>query len=125
VFRSARTALPWWSSVALSSDYVGQPPIHPDGWSVSSRFDIRFETGIKARARLYNAFLQGQFRHSDVTYDSSQLQRLLFEAWAGVEFVLKNRLDISYTIRHQTDEIRRGTGARAFTWAGIAVSQGF
>jgi hypothetical protein len=40
--------------------------------------------GARAKVRAYNAFLQGQFRHSD-TYSEDSLNQLLGEAWIGIE----------------------------------------
>jgi hypothetical protein len=80
---------------------------------------------VKLRARLYNSFLQGQFRDSDVTYSSSELNHLLLEAWVGVTTVLENDLSVSYTIRHQTEELETGRGARGFTWGSLSVTQRF
>src|SRR5690606_17735143 len=86
---------------------------------------FQLSAGVNLRLRAYNAFLQGQFRSSDVTHPSSALNNVLVEAWLGLTTVLPNDLSISYTVRHQTEELRSGNGARSFTWAGIAVSQQF
>jgi hypothetical protein len=124
-FRWGRTSLPWWSSAPASSEYAGQPPIRAPRTAGTGRVEVLFDAGAKVRARLYNSFLQGQFRHSDVVYSSSQLDHVLFEAWLGVTTVLKNRLSISYTVRHQTEELEAGGGARGFTWASVGVAQQF
>jgi hypothetical protein len=80
---------------------------------------------MKVRARLYNSFLEGQFRDSAVAYSSSQLNHVLLEAWLGMTVVLRNNLSVSYTVRHQTEEIETGTGARGFTWASLSAARGF
>lgn len=118
---------PWWSSTPLVTDYAGHPPIRLAGGSSSNSTGLRFQlsTGILLRARAYNAFLQGQFRTSDVTHPSSHLNNVLAEAWLGVTMVLPNDLSINYTLRHQTEELRTDDGARALTWGGISISQQF
>ncbi|HEY8521605.1 MAG TPA: lipid A deacylase LpxR family protein [Gammaproteobacteria bacterium] len=117
---------PWWSSLPSASDYAGHPPIRaPRPGAQPAKPRVQLSAGVSVRARLYNAFLQGQFRSSDVTHSFSDLDHLLFEAWVGVTTVLKNDLSLSYTVRHQTEEIRAGRGARGFTWASIGVAQQF
>jgi hypothetical protein len=74
---------------------------------------------------LYNAFLEGQFRDSAVTFESSELNHVLLDAWLGVTTVINGRLSVSYTVRRQTQELAAGRGARAFTWASIGVAQHF
>jgi hypothetical protein len=117
---------PWWSAFAESADYAGHPTMTPRiGSDHVDRVEWEFSAGVKLRARLYNSFLQGQFRDSDVTYSSSELNHLLLEGWIGVTALLPNNFSVSYTIRHQTEELETGRGARGFTWASLSVSQRF
>ena len=122
VIRSGPLRVPWWSAPPMSSGYGGQPAILAEPGRASSR-GIIFEGGIQARLPLYNAFLQGQFRHSDVTFSSDELERVLMEGWVGVAFQLKGGLELSYTIRRQSREIAHGTGARAFTWGQLSFAR--
>lgn len=125
-FRWGRTSVPWWSSLPASSEYAGHAPIGSERRPLrSNRIEILFDMGVAARARLYNSFLQGQFRDSTVEFSSSEVDRLLFEAWFGVTGVLKNGLSVSYTVRRQTEELEAGPAARAYTWASIGVAQKF
>jgi hypothetical protein len=125
--RWGRTHLAWWESPPGSSEYAGHPPVHGahagggDGHGV----DVLFDAGAKLRLRLYDAFLQGQFRKSDVEFSSGDVNHVLLESWLGVTTVLNDRLSISYTIRHQTKELDAGRGARSFTWASIGIAQQF
>ena len=125
-FRSGPIRVPWWSAPPTSADYAGQPAsvARPKPARAVNR-GVIFEAGIESRLRLYNAFLQGQFRDSDVTFSSDELEHLLIEAWLGVAFQLKSGLEVGYTIRRQSREIARGTGARAFTWGSISFVQRF
>ncbi len=125
-FRWGNLHTPWWSSSPLVADYAGHPPIRlaADAPSEGSPH-FQLSAGLNLRFRAYNAFLQGQFRSSDVTHPTSALNNVLVEAWLGLTTVLRNDLSISYTVRHQTEELRSGNGARSFTWAGIAISQQF
>jgi hypothetical protein len=125
-YRSGPLRVPWWSAPPLSADYAGQRPFAAlfDTGAATSR-GVVFEVGIEARARLYNAFLQGQVRHSDVTFSSDELEHVLVEAWLGVATTLKTGLGVSYTIRTQTQEIAHGPGARGFTWGSISFMRRF
>ena len=125
-YRSGPLRVPWWSAPPVSADYAGQPPIaaFPEPGAAASR-GVVFEAGIEARVRIYNAFLQGQFRESDVTYSYDQLDHVLVEAWVGFAMTLKKGLGVGYTIRHQTQDIAHGPAARAFTWGSISFAQRF
>jgi len=117
--------LAWWESLPGSSEYAGHPPVHGPRGGRGDRVEALLDAGTKIRLRLYDAFLQGQFRHGDVEFGSGDVNHLLVETWFGVTTVLKNRLSVSYTIRHQTKELDTGRGARSFTWASIGVAQRF
>jgi hypothetical protein len=124
-FRSGGSRLPWWSSSPGASTYAGQPPIPGRSGNPATGPEVLFDAGVTVRARAYNSFLQGQVRHSDVTFSSAHLNHLLGEAWIGATLVLRNDLSVSYTVRRQTEEIEDGRGARAFTWASLTFAQRF
>jgi hypothetical protein len=84
-----------------------------------------FEGGIEARARAYDAFLQGQVRHSDVTFGADELNHLLLEAWVGFSVVQKNGINVSYTLRWQSPEITAGIGSRSFSWGDLSFVRRF
>ena len=110
----------------MVADYAGQPemtaPLSP---GPAPGRGLLFEAGIKARLRFYNAFLQGQFRASDVSFASDELNHLLVDTWVGVGFRLASGLELSYTLRRQSAEIARGGGARAFTWGNLSFARRF
>ncbi|WP_350145354.1 hypothetical protein [Haliea sp.] len=68
--------------------------------------------GAAVKARGYNAFLQGQFRHSDVEYDRGDLNTARVEAWAGYSHSFGNGFRLTYLLRGHTSELERGTGDR-------------
>ena len=103
----------------MSAGFGGQPAILSEPGEAPSR-GVIFEAGIASRLRFYSAFLQGQFRHSDVAFSSDELERVLLEGWIGVAFQLKSGLEVGYTIRRQGREIAHGTGARAFSWGQLS-----
>ena len=122
-FRWGNRSEGWWEFPADEGDYAGQPVIAEPSRS-RQRTTFALTAGVKVRARLYNAFLQGQFRHSDVAYSSSAIEHVLGEAWVGVDVLLHRRVLLSYVVRRQTKELAVGEGSRGFTWAGLTVSRG-
>jgi hypothetical protein len=124
-FRWGNLADPWWASFVDEGDYAGQPVIGQQGPASPRGRSFALTAGMKLRGRLYDAFLQGQFRHSDVTYSSSAIEHVLSEVWLGLDVSFNERLHFRYVVRRQSKELRRGTGSRAFTWAGLSISRRF
>ncbi len=118
-----RPAAPWDAALADAGDYAGQPAIAPPRPRERATFEL--SAGITARARLYDAFVQGQFRRSDVAYPSAAVEHLLGDAWIGVDVALRNGLRIDYIVRRRTRELAVGRGARSFTWAGVSMTRSF
>jgi hypothetical protein len=84
-----------------------------------------FWAGVAVKARAYNAFLQGQFRHSDVTYNNSELNPILIEAWVGYTFAFAEGYRISYVLRGHSSEIKEGAGDRNLVWGGLILAKTF
>lgn len=82
-----------------------------------------FWAGVTLKARLYNVFLQGQFRDSTHTYSQDDLRPMMAEAWAGYTFAFKNGYRVSYVLRGQTSEIKQGSGDRNLIWGGLVLSK--
>jgi hypothetical protein len=121
--RSGPERVPWWSAPPRLADYAGQPPMRSA--STAAPRGVVLDGGLAVRARVYNAFLQGQVRHSDVTFAWGELNHLLLEAWFGVSTELKGGLGISYSVRWQSPEIAAGTGSRSFAWGTLSFARGF
>lgn len=123
--RWGRIESPWWSFTPEQDMYVQEtqpvPPPLPEG----SRPEVFAFAGMRVKARAYNAFLQGQFRHSDLTYGEGDLNPLLGEAWAGVEFRSASGWAIEYLARWQSAELRRGIGSRSFLWGSVEIAKSF
>lgn len=77
-----------------------------------------FWGGVGFKARLYNAFLQGQFRESVHTLGFKDLRPLTVEAWFGYTFKLGSEFKLSYVLRGRTSELKRGEGDRGQVWGG-------
>ena len=109
-----RTNAPWWESSAAAADYSGHPQIDGPPLSIGDHPRVQLEAGAKLHARVYNAFLEGQFRHSDVTFGSSGLEPVLVDVWLAATTVLANGLSVSYAVHRQTAEIETGRGGARF-----------
>ncbi len=123
--RSGPDRAPWWTSSPPLSEYAGQPPIQPARDRTASRRGVALEGGLAVRARVYNAFLEGQVRHSDVKFSSSELNHLLLEAWFGLSTELEGGLAIGYSLRWQSPEIATGAGSRSFSWGTLSFARAF
>ena len=125
-FRSGPERAAWWSAPPLTSGYAGQPPIESrrDAATAAVR-GVVFEAGLTVRARVYDAFLQGQVRHSDVTFAYDELNHALLEAWLGFSIVQKNGINVSYTLCWQSPEIADGLGSRSFAWGNLSFARRF
>ena len=80
--------------------------------------------GATFRARAYNAFLQGQFRDSAVTFSRDELNIGIVEAWAGYTTSIGS-YRLSYLLRGHTSEVRDGIADRDLLWGGLTISRVF
>lgn len=118
--RTGRIHSPWASFNPELASYGEKSSYSSNAKPVSERY---FWAGVAVKARAYNAFLQGQFRDSVVTYEHSQLNPLLVEAWAGYTFAFKQGYRISYVLRGHSSEIKEGAGDRNLLWGGIIIAR--
>lgn len=116
---------PWWAFTPEQDMYVQEtqpvPPPLPEGTPP----EVFAFAGMRLKARTYNAFLQGQFRHSDLTYGEGDLNRVLGEAWAGVQLRSASGWAIEYLARWQSAELRSGIGSRSFLWGSVEIAKSF
>lgn len=84
-----------------------------------------FSAGMAIKARAYNVFLQGQFRDSDVEYNSSDVNHGIVEAWAGYTHIFASGYRVSYTLRGHTSELKRGAGDRNVLWGGLTMAKSY
>jgi hypothetical protein len=82
-----------------------------------------FWGGIAVKARAYNAFLEGQFRESAVSYQRSELNSILVEAWLGYTIAFRNGYRLSYVLRGHTSEVRHGNGDRGLLWGSLILAR--
>jgi len=84
-----------------------------------------FWVGLSLKARGYNAFLQGQFRDSEVEYGGGDLNHGIIEAWAGYTLALTNGYRFTYSLRGHSSEIKTGLGDRNVVWGGLQLAKTF
>ncbi|MGI9289398.1 MAG: lipid A deacylase LpxR family protein [Pseudomonadales bacterium] len=121
--RTGRLSSPWWSFTPELSSY-GEKSM-PFAGAQSRAAERFFWAGVAIRGRAYNAFLQGQFRQSDVSYTAGDLNHLLLEAWLGYTVAWSNGYRFSYMARGHTSEVEQGTGNRRLLWGGLVFSKHF
>jgi hypothetical protein len=123
--RWGRIDSPWWAFTPEQDMYVQEtqpvPPPLPEGTPP----EVFAFAGMRVKARAYNAFLQGQFRHSDLAYGEGDLNPLLGEAWAGVQLRTASGWAIEYLARWQSAELRSGVGSRSFLWGSVEIAKSF
>ncbi|MGI9293750.1 MAG: lipid A deacylase LpxR family protein [Pseudomonadales bacterium] len=121
--RAGRLSSPWWSFNPEFSSY-GEKSMTFAG-TQSRAAERFFWAGVALKGRAYNAFLQGQFRHSDVTYTAGDLNHLLLEAWLGYTVAWSNGYRMSYMVRGHSSEVEQGKGNRRLLWGGLVFSKTF
>ena len=123
--RWGRIESPWWAFTPEQTMYVQETqPIAPP-LGIDAAPEVFVFAGARVKLRVYNAYLQGQFRHSDLTYGEGDLSQAIAEVWAGVEWRTSSRWALQYLARWESPELRGGSGSRSFTWGSIEVSKSF
>lgn len=117
--RAGEIHTPWVSFNPELTSYA-EGAIPNTGSRVSEQY---FWAGISFKLRAYNAFLEGQFRDSEVTYDGDDINRGIVEAWLGYTIALTDGYSFTYSIRGHTSEIDAGDGDRNVVWGGVLISK--
>lgn len=120
--RAGRSNSPWWSFAPELTDYMSAPV---PSESYRGGRELYVFAGARVKARAYNAFLQGQFRDSEVRYTSAEVQPLLAEAWIGVVTQILDQTQLSYALHYQTAELRDGPASRDALWGAVQLTHSF
>ncbi len=114
------------SSWQINPDYAEfinlGTPVMTDGGQSKSGNDLYFRIGLQLRLRGYNAFLQGQFRDSAVTFDRGELRKWIGRGSAGISWEIQSDTHISFTGHARTPEIRDAEDSFPL-WGSIIVTQ--
>ncbi len=123
---SLRTGIintPRWSFNVPNSNYGEKSNITlPTSRSLN---EVYFIAGANIKLRVYNAFLQGQFRDSSVSYSSSEIKNLVYEGWIGFGCEFSSGIRLNYLVRHQSSELKTGLADRDFTYGELVTSYKF
>jgi len=123
-WRWGRINSPWWAFNPYQSKYMQQSmPIFSSN-SAAQKDEFYLWAGGRLNLRVYNALLQGQFRQSEVTVSSEDLQRLVAEYWFGVTAELAKKYYASVFVRGHTDEFK-GPKARNAAWVGLEFTRAY
>ncbi len=110
---------PWWAFNPYQSKYMQQSmPV----FSAGAKDEFYLWAGSRLNLRIYNALLQGQFRRSEVTVSSADMQRLVAEYWFGATGSFAGSYHVSAFLRGHTDEFN-GQNARGAAWVGLVFSR--
>ncbi len=123
--RWGRINTPWWSFAPDRAEYFSQPTTGLLNNSATGSSEFYVWAGAKIRARAYNAFLQGQFRDSELTYSSREVRPILGEARLGVTKQISPHSRLSWVWRYQSSELRSGNGDRDLVWGSILINRDF
>jgi hypothetical protein len=121
--RWGRIESPWWAFTPEQDMYVQETQPVPPPLAPGERPELFAFAGMRLKVRAYDAFLQGQFRHSDLSYGEGDLNPVLGEAWAGVELRTASGWAIQYLARWQSAELRSGVGSRSFLWGSVEIAK--
>jgi hypothetical protein len=121
-WRWGRINSPWWSFNPYQGKYIKQSM--PVFSSNKDEDEFYFWAGARLNLRIYNAFLQGQFRHSEVTVNSSDMQRMVAEYWFGATMEFAEKYYLSLLLRGHTEEFK-GPSARSAAWGGVVFSRSY
>jgi hypothetical protein len=123
-WRWGRINSPWWAFNPYQAKYIQQSmPIFSSNQG-ESKNQFYLWAGGRLNLRIYNAMLQGQFRHSEVTVSSEDMERLVAEYWIGVTKEFAKKYYVSFFVRGHTDEFK-GPNARSAAWAGLVFSRAY
>ncbi|MBV1908549.1 MAG: lipid A deacylase LpxR family protein [Kangiellaceae bacterium] len=87
--------------------------------------ELYFWGGFNLHARLYNSFLQGQFKDTSAAFSSSEIRPLVADAWIGVTKQFTSGWRLSYLLRGQTSELKSELADRSTVWGGFILSKGW
>ncbi len=119
--RMGRLDSEWWSFAPELTDYMAAPvPANS-----RSHDELYVFSGVRVKARAYNAFLQGQFRDSDVRYSSDEIEHFLIDAWVGLAMQLADSTELTYTLNYQSSELRDGDAVRDSLWGAVQLTHTF
>lgn len=123
-WRLGRIRTPWWGFNPDFGEYInlGTPVTRTRLSSGATPRELFVWGNVQLRQRFYNAFLEGQFRDSEVTFDRSELDSTLGEVTLGVTLGLRNGFRVTAAVRARERELEEGEGIDP-VWGSLIVSR--
>lgn len=112
---------PWWASGVELADYAPAPDLGIVSLGPETSLDI----GLKLRLRAYNAFVQGQFRHSDHRVGFADTVPVVVEAWIGGTMAVSRAWRVAMHLVAQTGELREGQASGVHLRGSVAMTYSF
>ncbi len=119
--RIGQYATPWYTFRPQFNDYSEKSSSHLKQDIPADEF--YFWSGFNVHIRAYNAFLQGQFKDSPITFGTDEIRNVVAEGWIGVTKQYRSGWRVSYLIRGQTSEVKVGKADRSIFWGGLIISK--
>jgi hypothetical protein len=124
-WRFGRINTPWWSFNPHQSDYVNfGANIAPTSRATLRVRERYIYAGGNLNYNVYNAFVQGQFRHSDHTVDRDDIIPATAEFWVGASYEMKSNLRVDLFVRARTKELELRDSV-PLAWGGLIFSRSF
>jgi hypothetical protein len=123
--RRGRVESPWWGFTPEENMYVQETQPLPPPLETAAPYEMFAFAGARLKVRAYNAFLQGQFRHSDLRYGAGDLNQVLGEVWGGIALRTSAGWSVQYLARWQSAEMRSGLGSRSILWGSVEIAKAF
>lgn len=121
-WRWGRINSPWWAFNPYQSKYMQQSTPVFSSSKAEHKDEFYLWAGARLNLRIYNALLQGQFRHSEVTVSSEDMERLVAEYWFGVTREFARKYFASIFLRGHSKEFE-GPNARSAAWVGLVFTR--
>ncbi len=112
---------PWYSFRPQFNDY-SEKSSSLAGTQKGSE-ELYFWAGFNLHARLYNSFLQGQFKQTQSAFSADELRHWVVDGWLGVTKQFNTGWRVSYLLRGQSSEIKKGVADRNTVWGGFIISK--
>lgn len=121
--RTGIISTPPWSFNVFTSNYGEKANVTLPVSDKANAFYLVAGANLKARG--YNAFLQGQFRDSEVSYSASETRRLVAEGWIGIASEFRGGFRLNFILRKQTSELKTGLADRSFSYGELITTYQF
>lgn len=99
-------------------------PYNHTGIKTEGKKDNYGFISYKIRVVAYNALLQGQFRHSEVTISTSDVERVLHEVGVGWAYSINENWKLTYSLNYKSKEYK-GVESRDHWFGGLYLSKNY